>query len=206
MGGGNQLVCQVLSPLSRLLKRLTPGSGPLGCLVWSLGALWASGTCGSRAGDPRAAAVFPRLSPAPEFADLGADYSVDAEVNERGSTSVRWVSGSGTHESFCLALWGLLGLWRLWFRAGVLQAAAVFPWFVPDPGIHFFPLNLDAVLVHSSCGWRVWQVAPIFPLCGRLLALLRVQLLCHKFVRSRGYLRRVSPIKEVLLSNTTCYA
>jgi hypothetical protein len=78
------LVCQVLSPLSlsRLLKRWAPGSGPLGCLVWSLGALWASGARGSRAEDPRAAAVFPRLSPALEFADLGTDYGADVEVNE----------------------------------------------------------------------------------------------------------------------------
>jgi hypothetical protein len=45
--------------LSRFLKRWAPGSGPWGCLVSSLGALWASGARGSRAGHPRAAAVFP---------------------------------------------------------------------------------------------------------------------------------------------------
>jgi hypothetical protein len=135
------------SPLSRLLKRWTPGSGPLGCLVWSLG-------------DPQAAAVFPRFSP--EFADLGAD----AEVNERGSTSVRWVSGSGTHESFCLALWCLLGLWRLWFRAGVPRVAAVFPWYFPDPGIRFsvelgcrpcsLPMRLEG-LAGGSCLSPLWR-------------------------------------------------
>jgi hypothetical protein len=111
--------------------------GPLGCSVWSLGALWSSGARGSCAGDPRAAAVFPRLSLGLEFADLGADYGADAEENERGSPSVRWISGSGTHGSSCLALWGLLGLWRLCFRVGVPRAATVFPWSVPDPGIRF---------------------------------------------------------------------
>jgi hypothetical protein len=96
-----------------------PGTpGPCGGL-WAAAvfseALWASGACGSCAGVPQAAAVFPRLTPALEFADLGAVYGADAEESERGSPLVRWVSGSGTHGSFCLALWGLLGLWRLWF-------------------------------------------------------------------------------------------
>jgi hypothetical protein len=68
-----------LPSLSRLLKRWAPGSGPLGCLVWSLGAPWASGARGSRAGDPWAAAVFPLLTPALEFAVLGADYGADAD-------------------------------------------------------------------------------------------------------------------------------
>jgi hypothetical protein len=136
MGGGNLLVCQVLSPLS-----LSPfkkvgfrfgsagvfglvSQGPLG--LWRPWFPW-WGSTGGR--------CFPRLTLALEFADFGADFGADAEENERGSTSVRWVSGSGTHGSFCLALWGLLGLWRLWFRAGVPRVAAVFPWSIPDPGI-----------------------------------------------------------------------
>jgi hypothetical protein len=138
-GRGSVGLSGSLPSLSRLLKkRWAPGSGLLRCLVWLLGALWASGARGSHAGDPRAAAVFPRLSLALEFADLGAVYGAEAEENECGSTSVRWISGSGTHGSFCLALWGLLGLWRLCFRAGVPRAAAVFPWYAPDPGIRFF--------------------------------------------------------------------
>jgi hypothetical protein len=110
-----------LPSLSLAFKRLAPGSGPLGCLVWSLWAPRASGACGSRAGDPRAAAVFFQLTPALEFADLGADYGTDAE----GMNVDRTWSG-GFQEFFCLALWGLLSLWRLWFCAGVPQAAAVF--------------------------------------------------------------------------------
>jgi hypothetical protein len=35
--------------------------------------------------------------------DLGAVYGADAEEGERGSPSVRWVSGSGALGSFCLA-------------------------------------------------------------------------------------------------------
>jgi hypothetical protein len=31
------------------------------------------------------------------------------------------------------------------------------------------PLNLGTVLVHSGYSWRVWQVAPVFPLHGGLL-------------------------------------
>jgi hypothetical protein len=52
-----------------------------------------------------------------------------------------------------------------------------------------FPVNLDSVLVLSACGWRVWQVAPVFPLCGGPLALFRVQLPCPIFFRSRGSIR-----------------
>jgi hypothetical protein len=40
----------------------------------------------------------------------------DEDVDEDDGTSTdRWVSGSGTPGSFCLACWGFLGLWRLWF-------------------------------------------------------------------------------------------
>jgi hypothetical protein len=40
MGGGNLLVCQVLSPLSLPpFKRWAPGSGPLGCLAGLSGPL-----------------------------------------------------------------------------------------------------------------------------------------------------------------------
>jgi hypothetical protein len=133
-------------------------------LVWFLGALWATGACGSRAGVPRAAAVFPRLTLALEFADLGAVYSADAEESERGSPSVKWVSGSGAHGSFCLALWGplapvvpVLGYHRrpLCFHGLILG-------FV-------LPLILGIALVHSGYGWRVWQVAPVFLLHGGLL-------------------------------------
>jgi hypothetical protein len=129
-----------LPPLSSF-KKVGSRFGPLGCLVWSLGTLWASGTCGSRAGVPRAAAVFPQLTPALEFADLGADYGADAEENERGSTSVRWVSGSGTGLFVlpCGVFWasGTCGS-----CAGLPRAAAVFLWSVPDSGIRL-----------SRCTW-----------------------------------------------------
>jgi hypothetical protein len=119
-----------------------PGSpGPCGG-TWAaaifLEALWASGACGSCAGVPRAATVFPQLTPAPEFADLGAVYGADAEESVHGSPSVRWVSGSDTHTSF-FSLFG--AFWASGARGscdGVPRAAAVFPWSVPDPGIRLF--------------------------------------------------------------------
>jgi hypothetical protein len=121
------LVCQILSPLSRLLKRWASSSGPLGCLVWFLGALWASGACGSRAGVPQAAAVFPRLTQALKFADLGAVYGADAEESERDhprSGGFQDQARMGLFVSLFGAFWasGTCGS-----CAGVPRAAAVFP-------------------------------------------------------------------------------
>jgi hypothetical protein len=73
----------------------------------------------------------------------------------------------------------------------------------PVLGIHgqplFFPRltpALEFAILGAVCGadvegsmWRVWQVAPVFPICGRPLALFRVQLLCPIFIRSRGSIR-----------------
>jgi hypothetical protein len=41
------------------------------------------------------------------------DEDDDEEVDS--SSSERWVSRSGSPGSFCLASWGPLGLWHLWF-------------------------------------------------------------------------------------------
>jgi hypothetical protein len=104
MGGGNLLV------LSGSLHSLSPAFQKGGLQVWvrwgvwsGLGAPWASGARGSRAGDPRAAAVFPQLTPALEFADLGADYSADAE-----GTNVDRPRSSGFQDQACMGLFGPL--------------------------------------------------------------------------------------------------
>jgi hypothetical protein len=39
----------------------------------------------------------------------------DNDEEDNGTFTDRWVSGSGTPGSFCLASRGLLGLWCLWF-------------------------------------------------------------------------------------------
>jgi hypothetical protein len=177
-----------LPSLSRLLKRWAPSSGPLGCLVWSLGAPWASGTRGSCGGDPWVAAVFPRLTPALEFADLGADYGADAE-----GTNVDQPRSGGFQDQVRMSLfvWPCGVFWASGACGSVLGyhgQPLCFHGLSLILGF-FSPLNLDSVLVLSACGWRVWQVAPVFPLCGGLLALFRVQFLCHIFIRFRGSLR-----------------
>jgi hypothetical protein len=58
------------------------------------------------------------------------DDDDDGELDS--SSSDRWVSRSGSPGSFCLALSGPLGLWRLWFplqgtAVEIPGAAAVFP-------------------------------------------------------------------------------
>jgi hypothetical protein len=46
----------------------------------------------------------------------GCDDEDDNNNKEDDRTSTdRWVSGSGMPGSFCLASWGPLGLWHLWF-------------------------------------------------------------------------------------------
>jgi hypothetical protein len=60
------------------------------------------------------ALYFPSLPWPWSLLILGAVYGAETEENERGSPSVGWVSGSGTHGSFCLDFGGPLGLWRLW--------------------------------------------------------------------------------------------
>jgi hypothetical protein len=61
--------------------------------------------------------------------DVQDEEDDDEEDDE--SSSDRWVSGSGSPGSFCLASWVPLGLWRLWFLCRALhgdpRAAAVFP-------------------------------------------------------------------------------
>jgi hypothetical protein len=98
-----------LPSLSRLLKRWAPGSGQLGCLVWSLKALWAFGARGSRAGDPRAAAVFSRLTPALKFAILDAVCGADVE-----GSNVEGLAGGS-----CLS--------HLWWAAGSVFSPASLP-------------------------------------------------------------------------------
>jgi hypothetical protein len=69
--------------------------------------------------------------------------------------------------------------------AGVPRVAVVFPWPVPDPGIRFafelghrpcsLRIRLEG-LAGGSCLSSPWWAADSF----------RIQLLCHKFIRSRG--------------------
>jgi hypothetical protein len=153
---------------SPALKRLAPGSGPLGCFVLlrgPYGPLAPPVPVGDRGRPP----YFPILPWPWSSLALGAVCGADAEESEHGSPSARWVSGSGTHGSLCLA-----------FRGPFEPLAPV----VPVLGYHWrllcfhglslilgfvFPLIFGTVLVHFGYGWRVWQVAPVFPLHGGLL-------------------------------------
>jgi hypothetical protein len=144
--GWNLLVCQVLSPLSLVFKRWGPG--PLGCLVWSLGAPWASG---ARAGDPRAAAVFPCLTPAPEFAVLFADYGADVEgtnVDRPRSGGFQDQARMGLFVLPCGVLWasGACGS-----ALGYHGRPLCFPWSVPDPETCF-----SVELGLCPCSLRMW--------------------------------------------------
>jgi hypothetical protein len=62
----------------------------------------------------------------------GRDNEDDDVKEDNGTSTGRWVSGSGTPGSFCLASRGLLGLWRLWFlcwesgRAGIISGRPLF--------------------------------------------------------------------------------
>jgi hypothetical protein len=138
MEGRNLLVCQVLSPLSLspFLKRWAPGLGRLGCLVWLLRALWAFGARGSRAGGPRAATgFFPRLTPALEFAFLGAVCGADVE----GSIVEGLAGGS------CLS--------HLWQAAGSVQSPASLPHIHQIEGIYqvSFPLSGEVFPSDTTC-------------------------------------------------------
>jgi hypothetical protein len=106
------------SPLSRLSKRWAPGSGQLGCSVWFLRVFWAFDARGSRAGDPQAAAVFPRLSPALEFSILGTVCGADVE----GSNVESLAGGS------CLSY--------LWQAAVSVQSPASLPHIHQVEGIY----------------------------------------------------------------------
>jgi hypothetical protein len=71
----------------------------------------------------------------PEKGGLG-DKDDDVDEDSVSSYSDRWVSGSGTPGSFCLACQGSSGLWRPWFP---LKGDLGRPLFssrpIPDPGI-----------------------------------------------------------------------
>jgi hypothetical protein len=128
------------------------------------------------------AAVFPRLTPALEFADLGADYGADAESYVAG-TIARKIAGTivDRPRSGGFQDQARMGLFIL--PCGVFWASGTCGSVLGYHGrplcFHglslilgfVFPLNLDAV--HSACGGRVWQVAPVFPLCGGPLVLLK---------------------------------
>jgi hypothetical protein len=73
------------------------------------------------------------------------------------------------HGSFCLAFWGPFGP-----LAPVVPVLGYHGRLLCFHGLSLIlgfvlPLNLGTVLVHSGYGWRVWQVAPVFPLHGGLL-------------------------------------
>jgi hypothetical protein len=67
------------------------------------------------------------------------DDDDDIEKDTESSTD-RWVSGSGTPGSFCLACRGSFGLWRPWFPLkGDLGRPLFLPQPLPDPGIFQSP-------------------------------------------------------------------
>jgi hypothetical protein len=69
----------------------------------------------------------------------------DDDKEDDGTSTDRWVSGSGMPGSFCLASWGPLGFWRRWFLCwGTTGGCCHFPWSIPDPGIFSVPLILGA--------------------------------------------------------------
>jgi hypothetical protein len=78
------------------------------------------------------------------------DEDDDNEEEDDRTSMDRWVSGSGTPGSFCLASWSPLGLWRLWFLCWGTTGAAVFPWPIPEPGILSVPLILGAASSANS--------------------------------------------------------
>jgi hypothetical protein len=69
----------------------------------------------------------------------------DDDEEDVGTSTDRWVSGSGTPGSFCLAYRGPLGFWRRWFLCwGTTGGRCSLPWSSPDPGIFSVPLILGA--------------------------------------------------------------
>jgi hypothetical protein len=72
------------------------------------------------------------------------DDDDDDDEEDDSSSSDRWVSGSGSPGSFCLASRGPLGFWRLWSPLRALQWGSLggryFTRLVPDLGIFLVPI------------------------------------------------------------------
>jgi hypothetical protein len=152
---------------------------------WGRPLYWASGTRGPCAGAPWAASVFPSLTPALGFAGLGAVCGADTEESERGSPSVRWVPGCGTHGYFCLTGGAFWASGACGSRGGDHEWPPCFHGLFPilgftfsvDPGrrpCHLFTRSEG--LAGGSC---------LSPPCWAAGSIC-IQLLCHNFIRSRG--------------------
>jgi hypothetical protein len=133
MERGNLLVCQVLPPLSPVFLKVGSrfrSAGVFGLV--SRGSFGSSGARGCHAGDPRAAAVFPRLTPALEFVFLGAVCGADV----KGSNVDRPRSG-GFQDQARVGLF-VLPCGVLWASGACGSALGYhgrplfFPWSVPE--------------------------------------------------------------------------
>jgi hypothetical protein len=100
------------------------------------------------------------------------DDDNDVDEDSVSSYSDRWVSGSGTPGSFCLACWGSSDLWSPWFP---LKEDLGRPLFlsrpIPDPGIfqlHRFWMLSEAFVGVSPHGKLLCQrpVGPCTPAGG----------------------------------------
>jgi hypothetical protein len=145
---------------------------------------WASGASGPCAGAPWAASVFPSLTPALGFAGLGAVCGADAKDSEHGSPSVRWVPGWGTHGSFCLASGAFCASGACGSHGGDHGRLPCFHGLSPILG---FAFSVD--LGRRPCHLFTWSEGLaggccLSPPCWAAGS-IRIQLLCHNFIRSR---------------------
>jgi hypothetical protein len=105
------------SPFSRLKKgglQVQVRWGVLSCF-WVLAGPWLPRSLWETVGGRCVSPAYPGPGVFYIPLSLGDVYGADVEESERGSPSVKWVSGSGMHGSFCLDFWGPLVLWHLWF-------------------------------------------------------------------------------------------
>jgi hypothetical protein len=112
-------------------------------------------SCGQGPSQPRPDGAGQFVGPVDE--DV-LDNNDDDEEDDKTSSD-RWVPGSGLPGSFCLAWWGPLGLWHLWFpcitAAGYHGRPLCFQAY-PDLGIFSVPLSLGAV-PNDRRGF-IWQL------------------------------------------------
>jgi hypothetical protein len=90
--------------------------------------------------------------------DFQEEDDDDNDEEDDKTSSNRWVLGSGSPGSFCLALWGPLGLWHPWFLCRALQwgssGGRCVSRLAPDLRIFSVPTSVAVPVVHRNFIWR----------------------------------------------------